>query len=87
VPATTKDLRYNKVSLDSVACGHDIDHPRSDEIVSPLFEAALMRLIREVVDNPMKTEGTIASTEIFIARTRYSISAEAVGQSSFPSPR
>lgn len=80
VPATTKDLKLNNVSLDSVACGHDIDHPRFDAVVSPLFDAALKRLIRDVVDGPKKTEGRIASTEILIARTRDSISAEAVGQ-------
>jgi hypothetical protein len=78
-PATMKDLKYNDVSLDSVACGHDIDHPRFDEVISPLFDAALKRLIRDVADAPKKTEGRIASTEILIARTRYCISAEAVG--------
>jgi hypothetical protein len=80
VPATTTDLKLNNVSLDSIACGHDIDHPRFDEVVSPLFDAALKRLIRDVADGPKKTEGRIASTEILIAKTRYSISAEAVGQ-------
>jgi hypothetical protein len=79
-PATTTDLKLNNVSLDSVACGHDIDHPRFDAVVSPLFDAALKRLIRDVVDGPNKTEGRLASTEILIARTRYSISTEAVGQ-------
>lgn len=79
VPATTKDLKYNNVSLDSVACGYDIDHPRFDEVVSPLFDAALRRLIQNVVDAPKKTKGRIASAEILIARTRYSISAEADG--------
>ena len=80
VPTTTKDLKYNNVSLDSVACGHDIDHPRFDEVVSPLFDAALRRLIQNVVDAPKKTKGRIASAEILIARTRYSMSAEAVDE-------
>jgi hypothetical protein len=77
-PATMTDLRLNDISIDMVACGHDIDHPKFDSVVSPLFDAALKRLIREAVDNQGKTEGELASTEILIARTRYSISATAV---------
>jgi hypothetical protein len=79
-PATAEDLRYNKISIDQVACGHDVDHPRFDEVLAPMFDAALKRLIGDVVIRQGRTEGEIASTEILIARTRYSISAEAVGE-------
>lgn len=78
-PATAKDLRLNKVALDSVACGHDVNHPQFDAVVSPLFDAAFRRLIRDASKGPRKTEGTMASTDIVIARTRYVIKAEAVG--------
>lgn len=78
-PATSADLRRNGISLDRVACGHDIDHPRFDAIVSPLFDAAFRRLIGEVIGAPKHTEGMIASAEILIARTRYALEAESVG--------
>lgn len=64
--------------IDDIACDHSVDHPRFNEVVSPLFDAALKRLIRDVVARPKNATGEIASTEIFIARTRYSIAAEAV---------
>jgi hypothetical protein len=79
-PATTTDLKLNDISIDVVACGHDIDHPKFDSVVSPLFDAALKRLIRQVMDNPDKTGEELASTEIIIARSRYSIKAKAVGE-------
>ncbi|MGY4598106.1 hypothetical protein ACVWXL_005852 [Bradyrhizobium sp. GM22.5] len=78
VAATDDDLYREEIMIDDIACGHSVDHPRFDEVVSPLFDAALKRLIRDVVDRPKDAKGKIASTEIFIARTRYSIAAEAV---------
>jgi hypothetical protein len=78
-PATTKDLRSNDITVDMIACGHDIDHPMFDAVVSPLFDAAFGRLIREVVDSPKDTEGMIAESEIIIARARYSIKAQSAG--------
>jgi hypothetical protein len=78
-PASMKDLRLNDVSIVSVACGHDIDHPMFDVVVSQLFDAAFRRLIGEVVESPKDTEGMIAEREIIIARTRYSIKAKSVG--------
>jgi hypothetical protein len=77
-PATIRDLERDDVSLDELACGYDIDHPGFESVVSPLFDAAVRRLIGAVVDDPDKT-GEIASTEIIIARTRYSIKAESIG--------
>jgi hypothetical protein len=55
-PATTTDLRSNGITIDMIACGHDIDHPMFDAVVSPLFDAAFGRLIREVVDSPKGTK-------------------------------
>jgi hypothetical protein len=80
VPATMKDLRRNDITVDGIACGHDIDHPMFDAVVSPLFEASMRRLIGDVMDNPNKTGDEIASTEIIIARARYSIKAKWVGE-------
>ena len=68
-----------------IACGHDVDHPMFDAVVSPLFDAAFGRLIREVVDSPKDTEGMIAESEIMIARARYSIKAQSAdGWIKFP---
>jgi hypothetical protein len=78
-PATMKDLKHNKISLEMIACGHDVDHPSFDELVTPLFDAAFRRLIGDLVEAPKSAEGMLASAEIMIARVRYSIKAEAVG--------
>lgn len=79
-PATIGDLRHNDVSLDEIACGHDIDHPDFESVVSPLFDAAMTRLVEELMDNRGKAEEELASTEIIIARARYSIKAKSVGE-------
>jgi len=79
-PATIGDLRHNDVSLDEIACGHDIDHPDFENVVSPLFDAAMRRLVQELLDNQSKTEEELASTDIIIARARYSIKATSVGE-------
>lgn len=77
VSANEDDLRYEGVTVDDIACGYTVDHLRFEEVVSPLFDAAFKRLFRDVIDRPKNAKGKIASTEIFIARTRYSIVAEA----------
>jgi hypothetical protein len=78
-PATTTDLRSNDITIDMLACGHDIDHPMFDTVVSPLFDAAFGRLMQEVVDSPKNTDGMIAESDIIIARARYSIKAQSAG--------
>lgn len=84
-PATLKDLKHNKISLDMIACGHAIDHPQFDAVITPLFDAAFRRLIGDLVEAPKDADGVLASTEILVARTRYSIKAEAVdGWIKFP---
>lgn len=77
--AMMKDLKHNKISLEMIACGHDVDHPSFDELVTPLFDAAFRRLIGDLVEAPKSEEGMLASTDIMIARVRYSIKAESVG--------
>jgi hypothetical protein len=79
-PATIGDLRHDDVSLDEIACGHDIDHPDFESVVVPLFDAAIRRLVQELMDNQGKSEGELASTDIIIARARYSIEAKSVGE-------
>lgn len=79
VPATIKDLKRNEVSLDVIACGHDVDDPDFDRVISPLFGAVMKRLFCEVAGNPYKTGEELASAEIIIARVRYSIKAKSVG--------
>lgn len=78
-PATTKDLRSNDITIDRIACGHDIDHPMFEAVVSPLFDAAFRRLIGATIEAPKATDGVIAESEIIIARVRYSIKAESAG--------
>lgn len=78
-PATSKDLRSNDITIDRIACGHDIDHPMFEAVVSPLFDAAFRRLIGAAIEAPKATDGVIAESEIIIARVRYSIKAESAG--------
>ena len=80
VRATTKDLKQNNVTVDQVACGVPVGNPSFDEIMTPLFEAAMARLVRGIPAKPTNYSGKIASTEILVARTRYTISAEASGE-------
>lgn len=47
--------------------------------MTPLFEAAIIRLVGSLSSAPKRTEGTLA-TELPIARTRYTLSAEATGE-------
>lgn len=80
VAATNNDLYREQIVIDDVACGHALDHPNFEEVVSPLFDAAMKRLIGDVVKRPNNAKGTIASAELLIARTRYSIAAEMIGE-------
>ena len=80
VPASRRDLSREDITLDDVACGYSVDHPRFDEIVTPIFDAALKRLIGDLMETPKDQTGIVASIVIPIARTRYTISAERVGE-------
>lgn len=75
VPASVKNLRRGDITLDYVACGHSIDHPRFHDVFAPIFDAALKQLIGDVVQAPKGQRGTIATAVISIARVRYTISA------------
>jgi hypothetical protein len=77
--ATAKDLRQNKITMDDIACGVAVDHPHFEEIMAPLFDAAMARLFGDMPTDP-DMSGRLASTEILIARTRYTISAEKTGE-------
>jgi hypothetical protein len=77
VPASR--LSHGDIILDEVACGYAVDHPRFDEIVTPIFDAALKRLIGHLMEAPKDQTGIVASIVIPIARTRYTISAEREG--------
>jgi len=80
VSADRRDLDRENIRIADIACGYPVDHPRFDEIVTPIFEAALKRLIRDLMEAPKGQPGIVASTLIPIARTRYKISAEQVGE-------
>lgn len=78
VRATIDDVVRNKIGLDDVGCGVPLDHPRFELIMPTLFDATMEKLFR---DMPKRLKsGTLASTEMFIARTRYTIAAECDGE-------
>lgn len=79
IPAHRKSLMRGDITMDHVACGYTIDHPRFEDVIDPIFEAALRRLIGDVLAASDDQAGTVASVAITIARVRYTISAVSVG--------
>ena len=79
VPASRRSLMRGEITLDNIACGHTIDHPHFEDVFDPIFEAALRRLIGEVLAASDDQAGTVASAAITIARVRYTISAVSAG--------
>ncbi|MBB4366762.1 hypothetical protein GGD65_007836 [Bradyrhizobium sp. CIR18] len=76
VRATTEDIVQNDMTIDDVGCGVPHDHPHFELIMAPLFDAAIARLFRSMPRAP-KRSGPLGSVELFIARTRYTVFAEA----------
>lgn len=77
--ASGKTLSGCNITLDDIACGHSVDDPHFDTIFTPIFDAAVKRLIRDAVTAPKGHAGTIASTTISIARVQYEILADQAG--------
>jgi hypothetical protein len=78
VRATMQDIVQSDIGLDDIGCGVNFDHPHFEQIMAPLFDATMEQLFR---DMPKRLQpGTLASTEMLIARTRYSIAAECDGE-------
>jgi hypothetical protein len=88
-PTGHADIRYFPINrsallragdtIDTIACGHDIDHPRFEQIFAPLFTAALRRQAEDVSQAGSKSKGVIATTAVSIARVRYTISVIGTG--------
>lgn len=79
-PARRKTLVGAGNLWDSVSCGYTIDHPRFEEIFSPLFDEALRSLIGDVIRAPRHSKGEIAAQVLTIARVRYTIAAIVKGE-------
>jgi hypothetical protein len=79
VPVGRRDLGHDDTGLDNIACGYAVDQPRFDEIVTPIFDTALKQLIGDLMEAPKEQTGIVASIVIPIARVRYTILAERVG--------
>lgn len=78
-PASGKNLSRGDITLDDIACGYSVDDPHFDTILTPIFDAAVKRLIRDVITAPKGHAGMIASATISIARVQYEILAEQSG--------
>lgn len=78
-PTTRGALIHAGISLDDISCGHNVDHPRFGEILTPIFDAAAKRLIKDLVHSSADRDGIVASTMIPIARARYTISVTSAG--------
>ncbi|WP_426436971.1 hypothetical protein [Bradyrhizobium genosp. P] len=78
VRATMQDVVQSDIRLDDIGCGVPLGHPHFELIMAPLFDATMEKLFR---DMPKRLKsGTLASTEMLIARTRYTIAAECDGE-------
>ncbi len=85
VAASRREVTRGQFVIDEVACGYTVDHPSFDEVMSVIFEAALQRFFASLLAAPKDQIGILASVVISIARTRYTISADCVGEwTNFP---
>lgn len=88
-PTGHADIRYFPISrsallragdtIDTIACGHGIDHPRFEQIFTPLFYGRAPPPNEEVFRAGSKSKGVIATTAVSIARVRYTISVIGAG--------
>ena len=85
VAANRRDIARRHVVIEDIACGYTVDHPRFDEVVSVIFDAALKRLFAGLLQSPKDEIGILAAVVMTIARTRYTIAADCVGDwTNFP---
>jgi hypothetical protein len=91
-PTAHSDVRYFPTSremliqtgctLSDIACGHSLDHPAFEEIVSPIFRCALREVVKEtstaLSERPYLT-GVTAKRPIVIDRVRYTLSVAQKG--------
>lgn len=67
------------IALKDISCGYNVDHPRFGEILTPVFDAAVKRLIKDLLQSCTGRNEIVASTMIPIARARYTISVTSAG--------
>ncbi|MDO9413827.1 MAG: hypothetical protein Q7T81_14765 [Pseudolabrys sp.] len=67
------------ITLKDISCGNTVDHPRFGEILTPVFDAAVTRLIKDLLQSRKGRDEIVASTIIPIARARYTISVTSAG--------
>ena len=63
--------------IESVACGHTLDHPDFEQVFAPLFDEALRYLVNEMIQTTRPENGPVATTVMSIARARYTITVVA----------
>ena len=63
--------------IESISCGHTLDHPDFEQVFAPIFDAALRYLVGEMIQTPHPKNGPIAATVMSIARARYTITVVA----------
>jgi hypothetical protein len=82
-PTAHPDVRYFPINeadigerpADDIGCGYSIDHPKFEEIAEHAFARAIGRLIDRIVQTPHGKTGSIATSDLFIARARYTLVA------------
>jgi hypothetical protein len=63
--------------IESVGCGHTLDHPDFEQVFEPIFDATLRYLVGEMIQTARPKNGPVATTVISIARVRYTITVVA----------
>jgi hypothetical protein len=63
--------------IESVACGHTLDHPDFEQVFEPIFDAAHRYLVGKMIQTAHPKNGPVATTVISIARARYTITVVA----------
>jgi len=73
-PVGRAELIASGTKMDEVSCGHSIDDPHFERIVSPMLDQAAKHLMEQIFDSFDQQTGIIAETVLTIARARYSLS-------------
>jgi hypothetical protein len=86
-PTAHEDVRYFSIGreellgagneIESVGCGHTLDHPDFEQVFEPIFESALRYLVGEMIETGRPKSGPVATAVISIARARYTITVVA----------
>jgi hypothetical protein len=76
-PIGREEMIGARSEIESISCGHPLDHADFEQVFAPIFDAALRYLVGEMIQTPCPKNGPVATTVMSIARARYTITVVA----------